>query len=185
MGTFECRAWETYYRREWAAFLVASVRMVHAAFRMSWPRTLRGAWLVLRANQRWAPVPDNDPAGARRLMTSFYRLLAAAEPDPAFEPMRAAELEVEWWRVHRAHQGGEEGSARWSARSPTSTRTATTPIPPRSAALPSCVPRRWTSPTPGSAPAVTGTIRGSLASAACSCAPTRLNDLISRVNGSR
>jgi hypothetical protein len=64
---------------------------------------------VLRANQRWAPVPDNDPAGARRLMTSFYRLLAAAEPDPAFEPMRAAELEVEWWRVHRAHQGGEEG----------------------------------------------------------------------------
>jgi hypothetical protein len=28
---------------------------------MSWPRTLRGAWLVLRANQKWAPVPDNDP----------------------------------------------------------------------------------------------------------------------------
>jgi hypothetical protein len=61
VGSFECRAWETYYRREWAAFLIASVRMVRAAFRMSWPRTLRGAWLVLRANQKWAPVPDNDP----------------------------------------------------------------------------------------------------------------------------
>jgi hypothetical protein len=109
VGTFECRAWETYYRREWAAFLVASVRMVRAAFRMSWPRTLRGAWLVLRANQRWAPVPDNDPAAARRLMAGFYRLLAAGEPEPAFEPLRAAELEVEWWRVHRAHQGGDEG----------------------------------------------------------------------------
>jgi hypothetical protein len=109
VGSFECRAWETYYRREWGAFLVASVRMVRAAFRMSWPHTLRGAWLVLRANQRWAPVPDNDPAAARRLMASFYRLLAANEPGSVFEPVRAAELEVEWWRVHRAHQGGEAG----------------------------------------------------------------------------
>jgi hypothetical protein len=108
VGTVECRAWETYYRREWGAFLVASVRMVHAAFRMSWPRTLRGAWLVLRANQEWAPVPDNDPQAARALMASFYRLLAASEPDARFDPVRASELEVEWWRAHRAHQGGEQ-----------------------------------------------------------------------------
>ena len=40
---------------------------------MSWPRTLRGAWLVLRANQKWAPVPDNDPQAARALMAAFYR----------------------------------------------------------------------------------------------------------------
>jgi hypothetical protein len=108
VGTVECRAWETYYRREWAAFLLASVRMVHAAFRMSWPRTLRGAWLVLRANQKWAPVPDNDPQAARELMAAFYRLLAASEPGASFDPVRASELEVEWWRAHRAHQGGRE-----------------------------------------------------------------------------
>jgi hypothetical protein len=108
VGAVECRAWETYYRREWAAFLVASVRMVRAAFRMSWARTLRGAWLVLRANQKWAPVPDNDPQAARELMASFYRLLAASEPDADFDPGHAAELEVEWWRAHRAHQSGEE-----------------------------------------------------------------------------
>jgi hypothetical protein len=108
VGTVECRAWETYYRREWGPFLVASVRMVRAAFRMSWPRTLRGAWLVLRANQAWAPVPDNDPQAARELMCSFYGLLAAGEPGARFDPVRASELEVEWWRAHRAHQGGEE-----------------------------------------------------------------------------
>lgn len=109
VGELECRAWETYYRREWRAFLVASVRLVRAAFRMPWPATLRGAWLVLRANQKWAPVPDNDPAAARRLMEAFYRLLAAHNPDAPLDPVLAAELEVEWWRVHRAHQGGEEG----------------------------------------------------------------------------
>jgi hypothetical protein len=100
VGRFECRAWETYYRRKWGAFLVASVAMVRAAFEMSWPRTLVGAWLVLRANQVWAPFPDNDPDAARRLMTLFYRLLRKAS-GAAFDPVRAAQLEVEWWRAHR------------------------------------------------------------------------------------
>jgi hypothetical protein len=109
VGRLECRAWETYYRRRWAEFLLASVGLVRAAFRMSWPRTLLGAWLVLRANQKWAPFPGNDPDAARELMTRFYRLLAASE-DAAFDPVRAAALEVEWWRVHREaqHGSGEE-----------------------------------------------------------------------------
>jgi hypothetical protein len=109
VGTLEARAWETYYRRKWAAFLVASVGLVRSAFRMGWRDTLAGAWLVLRANQKWAPYPDNDPAAARALMASFYRRLAAAER-ASFDPVRAAELEVEWWRAHREHQR-DDGSA--------------------------------------------------------------------------
>jgi hypothetical protein len=103
VGNLECRAWETYYRRKWAAFLAASVGLVRAAFRMSWPRTLVGAWLVLRANMVWAPFPDNDPDKARALMRRFYQLLRKSEA-ARFDPTRASELEVEWWRVHRAHQ---------------------------------------------------------------------------------
>src|SRR4051812_18733880 len=112
VGRLECRAWETSYRRKWAAFLVASVGLVRAAFRMSWRRTLAGAWLVLRANQKWAPYPDNDPAAARALMTRFYALLQESEGAP-FEPARAAALEVEWWRAHREaqHHGGAPARA--------------------------------------------------------------------------
>jgi hypothetical protein len=111
VGALECRAWETYYRRKWAAFLIASVGLVRAAFRMGWPRTGRGAWLVLRANQKWAPFPDNDPDAARALMTRFYRLLAASEK-VTFDAVRAAELEVEWWRAHREaqHDGRPEAA---------------------------------------------------------------------------
>jgi hypothetical protein len=109
VGSLECRAWETYYRRKWPAFLFASVGLVRAAFRMNWPRTLVGAWLVLRANQKWAPVPDNDPDAARAFMASFYRLLRASE-HATFDPARAAELEVEWWRAHREAQYGSEGA---------------------------------------------------------------------------
>jgi hypothetical protein len=79
VGRLECRAWETYYRRKWLACLVAFVSLVRAAFRMSWPRTLVGAWLVLRANMKWARLPVNDPDGARRLMTRFYGLIRTSE----------------------------------------------------------------------------------------------------------
>jgi hypothetical protein len=103
VGALECRAWETYYRRKWAACLVAFVGLVRAAFRMNWPRTLYGSWLVLRANMKWAPFPDNDPQACRALMRRFYALLRASE-GASFDPARAAEVEVDWWRVHREHQ---------------------------------------------------------------------------------
>jgi hypothetical protein len=107
VGRLECALWMAYYRRRWPQFLVLSVRVVHAAFRMDWTRALHGAWLVLRANQLWAPA-DNDPDGARRCMRRFYALLRITHGEPA-NPARAARLEVEWWRVHRAHQRGGLG----------------------------------------------------------------------------
>jgi hypothetical protein len=110
VGGWECRAWETYYRREWAAFLWASVSLVRSAFGMSWPRTLVGAWLVLRANQVWAPYPDNDPEAARRLMTRFYQLLRKST-GAHLDPGRAARLEVEWWRIHRELQHRGDGES--------------------------------------------------------------------------
>ena len=107
IGGLECDAWVAYYRRDWRHFLTAAVRMVDAGFGMGPRRTLLGAWYVLRANQVWAPYPDNDPVAARKHMRRFYALVAASG-HPSLEPVRAAELEVQWWRVHRLHQ--REGS---------------------------------------------------------------------------
>ena len=55
VGRMETALWVTYYRREWVRFLVLSVRVVRSTFGMDWIRTVHGAWLVLRANQLWAP----------------------------------------------------------------------------------------------------------------------------------
>jgi hypothetical protein len=112
VGGHECRAWETYYQRRWGPFLLASVLLVRSAFGMGWLRTLVGAWLVLRANQVWAPFPDNDPDAARALMRRFYQLLRKSGAS-GFDPARAAVLEVEWWRAHREsqHQGGSGSSS--------------------------------------------------------------------------
>jgi hypothetical protein len=105
VGQRETAAWAAYYRHEWAAFLRAAVGMVDAGFGMSRRDTVRGAWFVLQANRLWAPVPDNDPDGARRYMRRFYELVRRSGWGE-FDPTRAAELEVEWWRAHRAHQYG-------------------------------------------------------------------------------
>ena len=105
VGTLECAAWVAYYQRRWLTLLRASILLTRHTFGLPWPSTLFGAWLVLRANQLWAPFPANDPDGARRAMARLYALVARRHRE-SFDPQRAAALEVEWWRVHRAHQHG-------------------------------------------------------------------------------
>ena len=107
VGSLESAVWVAYYRGEWARLLVLSVLLVRHAFGMDWLRTVHGAWLVLRANQLWAPAA-NDPAGARRCMRRFYALLRLAHGEPS-DPAGAARLEVAWWAVHREHRRGADG----------------------------------------------------------------------------
>ena len=104
VGTLECDTWVTYYRRQWWPFLRAAVAVVRHAFGLPWRKTLYGAWLVLRANQLWAPA-DNDPDRARRCMRRFYALVANHHGE-SIDVGEAARLEVEWWRAHRELQRG-------------------------------------------------------------------------------
>ncbi len=108
VGRLECVAWVTYYRHVWPKFLHAVVLVTRHLFGLPWHETLRGAWLVLRANQLWAPQTDNDRDGARRAMERFYALVKR-EHDERYDPRVAAGLEVEWWRIHREHQRNGSG----------------------------------------------------------------------------
>jgi hypothetical protein len=103
VGDAETTAWASYYRREWWALLKAATAMVREGFGMGRLRTLQGAYYVLRANQVWAPFPDNDPDAAREYMRRFYRLVAR-DRHPRLDAVEAARREVDWWRVHREHQ---------------------------------------------------------------------------------
>jgi hypothetical protein len=103
VGRLETVTWVSYYRHEWLTFLRAAVLVTRHAFGLSWPETIHAAWLVLRANQLWAPQVDNDPDGARRAMERFYAMLKRKH-DERYDPRVAATLEVDWWRIHREHQ---------------------------------------------------------------------------------
>ena len=110
LGNREADAWAAYYRHEWATFLRAAVGMVRTGFGTDPVRSVVGAYHVLRANQLWAPYPDNDPDGARASMRRFYAKVARGQ-GLDLDPVRASELEVEWWRLHREHQHDPEVSA--------------------------------------------------------------------------
>ena len=110
LGRYECDAWVCYYRHEWAAFLRASVAMVHEGFGMPAHRTVQGAYLVLRANMLWAPYPDNDAAGAEQTMRRFYALVESVH-HLGLDPVEAARREVAWWRGHRELQHRADGAA--------------------------------------------------------------------------
>ena len=103
LADLECRAWVGYYLRRWPQVLHASIGLVRLGFGMDWYRTMHAAWLVLRATQLWAPYPDNDPKRALACMRRFYALVRLTYGEPS-NPAKAAELEVEWWRVHREIQ---------------------------------------------------------------------------------
>jgi hypothetical protein len=89
-----------YYQRHWGTFLRASLGLVREGFGLPGMANLRGAWWVMRANQAWAPYPDNDPETARRYMRRFYALVVARNHE-RFDVDEAARLEIEWWRRHR------------------------------------------------------------------------------------
>lgn len=108
VGNAETDAWASYYRREWWPFLKAAVGMVREGFGMGTTRTVQGAYFVLRANQKWAPYPDNDPSAARDYMRRFYELVLN-NSDLRLDPVEASRREVEWWRLHREHQYGVLG----------------------------------------------------------------------------
>src|SRR5262249_43419519 len=112
VGRLEAAVWVAYYRGRGARFLVLSIRVGRSGLGMDGIRRVQGAGLVLRANQLWAPPElGSDVAGARRCMRRFYALLRLTHGVPA-NPARAAELEVEWWGVHRRHQRGENGDTK-------------------------------------------------------------------------
>jgi hypothetical protein len=110
LADLEYQAWVGYYLRKWPQVLRASIGLVRNGFGMDMRRTLHGAWLVLRANQLWAPFPDNHPRRAEACMRRFYALVRLTYGEPA-NPVKAAELEVGWWRAHREAQHSQGGTS--------------------------------------------------------------------------
>jgi hypothetical protein len=103
VGRSECRAWVGYYRHDWPGMLAGALGIVRHGFALGPLGNVKAAWHVMRANQVWAPYPDNDPAAAKQHMARFYRMANQAGR-LTVDPQVAAELEVGWWHAHRQRQ---------------------------------------------------------------------------------
>lgn len=110
LARLETTAWTAYYRHDWLQVLAASYGLVRDAFNLTFLQTALGALYVFRANVVWAPYPDNDADRARAYMRRVYAM-SVRHSKHDFDPVEAARLEVEWWRVHRAAQHGDTASS--------------------------------------------------------------------------
>ena len=104
---YEKENYVAYYQKDWRKLLRVSVGLVKESFALSLWRAMYGAYLVARAEIAFAPFPENDVPKAEAYMRRFYQMIKAMHHED-FEVARAAQLEVNWWSVHRKLFGNAE-----------------------------------------------------------------------------
>jgi hypothetical protein len=96
---YEKAGWEAYYDRDWPRAFGLMVQLIETQFRVPFPRSFLAALHVIRASIAFAPR-DHDLDATRQYLERFYRIAARANGG-AFDPRRAAELELHYWVIHR------------------------------------------------------------------------------------
>lgn len=93
----ETYAWVAYYEHDWPTLAQLLINLAQDKFGLTEPP----AALATQAQVAFAPFPDNDVSGATRLQQDFYRFIKEIHPQETFDPIRAGELDVRWWGIHR------------------------------------------------------------------------------------
>ena len=104
---YEKENYVAYYQKDWLKLLRVSVGLVKESFGLSWLQAAYGAYLVARAEIAFAPFPRNDVPRAEAYMTRFYQFIKNVHRED-FDVRRAAQLEVNWWSVHRKLFGNSQ-----------------------------------------------------------------------------
>jgi len=96
---YETAGWRAYYARDWLRVFGLMVLLIESQFHIPFPRSFLAALHIIRASIAFVPHDHNLDAVQGHL-ERFYRLAASANGD-AFDPRRAAELELRYWVIHR------------------------------------------------------------------------------------
>jgi len=104
---YEKENYVAYYQKDWLKLLRVSVGMIREAFALSWLQAIYGAYLVARAEIAFAPFPNNDVPKAEAYMRGFYQFIKNVHQED-FDVARTAQLDVNWWIVHRKLFGNAE-----------------------------------------------------------------------------
>ena len=107
LARYEKDNYVAYYQKDWLTLLRVSVGLVKESFGLSWVQAAYGAYLVARAEIAFAPFPENDLPRAVAYITRFYRYIKGVH-HVDFDPTHVAQLELNWWSVHRKCFGNAE-----------------------------------------------------------------------------
>lgn len=106
---YEVEGWKAYYDRDWLRLLRLVVALVQAQFHIPFPVSLLAAYYVTRASAAWVPK-DHDEVVIRDNLEKFYRI-ARRYSGLMFDPQTVAQIEADYWDVHRQLVGQSDKSA--------------------------------------------------------------------------
>jgi hypothetical protein len=109
VARYEKDNYVAYYQKDWLRLLRVSIALVKHSFGLSWLQAVYGAYLVARGEMAFAPFPQNDVPGAEAFMRRFYQFIQGVH-GADFDAARAAQLEVNWWSVHRKLFGNPQNA---------------------------------------------------------------------------
>ncbi|MBV9172652.1 MAG: hypothetical protein JOZ81_21480 [Chloroflexi bacterium] len=99
IARLEAGGWRAYYDREWPRLIKLIVQLNQEQFHIPFPLSVVAALHVARGSAAWAPV-DHDEANVRKHFRRFYRM-ARRWSGLTFDPIHAADLEVNYFAEHR------------------------------------------------------------------------------------
>ena len=106
VALLEAEGWRAYYAKKWARVLYLTERTTATEFHVPVPLSLQGAYLVTRAAVAFKPV-DNDLAKTWRALRAYYALVGRWS-GLGFVTDKVADLELQYWIVHRRLSGAED-----------------------------------------------------------------------------
>ncbi|MEO8395426.1 MAG: hypothetical protein ABI700_20705 [Chloroflexota bacterium] len=100
---YEVEGWKAYYDRNWMRLLSLIVSLAQAQFHIPFPRSWVAAYYITRASVAFVPK-EHDQTVVRGYLEKFYRL-SQRYSGLNFDPVKVADLENEYWEVHRRLSG--------------------------------------------------------------------------------
>ena len=93
--------WRAYYNHRFLKMFFHLLKLMRSQLGLNWFITLRLAYYsgLAAMNYRLKKGRENY-SGVLKNLTKFYRLLSKHSMEP-FDYKKAAELELEWWNIHR------------------------------------------------------------------------------------
>jgi hypothetical protein len=109
VGRLEQRAWAAYYYRQWPQLFDLLLRLTRGQFGLSLPQAVYASYVGTQAQVVWARQGAQDGL-AEEYMRRFYEYVR--EPTGGhYDSAKAAQLEVNWWAVHRNREQYPDHSA--------------------------------------------------------------------------
>ncbi len=96
---YEASGWRAYYDRQWLKMLRLIVALCQEEFHIPFPMSLLAAYYTTLASVAWVPV-EHDERKVLNYLEKFYRV-ARRYSGLQFDPVRVAQLELQYFEVHR------------------------------------------------------------------------------------